>query len=333
MHAAPSTQPTTLNTKPPLPQWHQKIPFSRSKRKDQHLPFLSDLELINPNSDVLTLLETTRPLFKSYLRIRSTATSPSNPELLDSRAELESTLTDLSSDLRDLIASVQAIEHDPYRYGLEVDEVSRRRKLVEDVGKEVEDMHAELAATVENAGPGKGLPHPSQFDSEDEEGDGEGGYEQFEQQRQEQIMQQQDEALDDVFKTVGTLRAQADTMGRELEEQADLLDDVDNIADRVGGKLQNGIKKIGWVIRKNEGTLRNSLSMGQWTDVCFYRYLLELLHCGFDSRLDHTVDPPLGVLTTIQHLISILSRNIIDLPIYASRAFAIVPSQVHPLSL
>lgn len=146
-------------------------------------------------------------------------------------------------------------------------------------------------------------------------------------------MQQQDEALDDVFKTVGTLRAQADTMGRELEEQADLLDDVDNIADRVGGKLQNGIKKIGWVIRKNEGTLRNSLSMGQWTDVCFYRYLLELLHCGFDSRLDHTVDPPLGVLTTIPHFISILSRNIIDLPIYASRAFAIVPSQVHPLSL
>ena len=121
-------------------------------------------------------------------------------------------------------------------------------------------MHAELEKTVEQAqihGKGKGkeaLPHPSAFDSEDEDGrDEDGDYAQFEQQRQEQIMQEQDEALDDVFKTVGTLRQQADTMGRELEEQADLLDDVDNIADRVGGKLQNGIKKIGWVIRKNEG--------------------------------------------------------------------------------
>jgi t-SNARE syntaxin family protein len=159
-----------------------------------------------------------------------------------------------------LVDSVKAVEHDPYRYGLEIDEVERRRRLVKDVGDEVEDMHAELAKIVDQTqihGKPKGkdasLPHPSAFDSEDENEAGDGDYAQFEQQRQEEIMQQQDEALDDVFKTVGTLRQQADTMGRELEEQADLLDDVDNIADRVGGKLQTGIKKIGWVIRKNEG--------------------------------------------------------------------------------
>ena len=145
------------------------------------------------------------------------------------------------------------------RYGLEIDEVERRRCLVRDVAAEVEDMHTELDKTVHNAqNKGKGradaLPHPSDFDEGDGE-DGEDGYGEFEQQRQEEIMHEQDEALDDVFKTVGNLRAQADTMGRELEEQADLLDDVDNVADRVGGKLQNGIKKIGWVIRKNEGTL------------------------------------------------------------------------------
>jgi hypothetical protein len=46
---------------------------------------------------------------------------------------------------------------------------------------------------------------------------------------------------------------QADTMGRELEEQADMLDDVDNITERVGGKLQTGMKKINFVIRQNEG--------------------------------------------------------------------------------
>lgn len=210
---------------------------------------------------MLSLLETTRPLFNSYIRIRSSASSATSPELVESRTELEETLTDLSADLRDLIDSVRAVEHDPYRYGLELDEVERRRKLVADIGAEVEDMHTELATTVSQAQQqqkGKGretaLPHPSAFDSEDDnEGEGEGDYAVFEQQRQEQIMQQQDEALDDVFKTVGNLRAQADTMGRELEEQADLLDDVDNIADRVGGKLQTGLKKIGWVIRKNEG--------------------------------------------------------------------------------
>lgn len=204
---------------------------------------------------MLALLDTTRPLFNSYIRIRSSATSARSPELLEARSELESTLQDLSGDLRDLVDSVKAVEHDPYRYGLEIDEVERRRRLVADVAAEVEDMHTELAKTVHEA-QSKGramtdtLPPPSQFD-DDEDGN---EYAAFEQQRQEEIMHEQDEALDDVFKTVGNLRAQADTMGRELEEQADLLDDVDNVADRVGGKLQNGIKKIGWVIRKNEGT-------------------------------------------------------------------------------
>lgn len=205
---------------------------------------------------MLSLLETTRPLFNSYLRIRSSASSATSPELIEARSELETTLQDLSADLKDLIDSVKAVEHDPYRYGLEIDEVERRRRLVEDVAAEVEDMHMELAKTVHEAqskGKAKAdaLPHPNDFDEEDDLQD---GYGEYEQQRQEQIMHEQDEALDDVFKTVGNLRAQADTMGRELEEQADLLDDVDNVADRVGGKLQNGLKKIGWVIRKNEGT-------------------------------------------------------------------------------
>lgn len=213
---------------------------------------------------------TTRPLFNSYLRIRSTASSPNTPELNEARSELESTLQDLGTDIKDLIESVKAVEHDPYRYGLDIDEVARRRRLVKDVGAEVEEMHMELANTVHHAqSTGKGradaLPDPSNFDDDE----GEDGYGEFEQQRQEEIMHEQDEALDDVFRTVGNLRAQADTMGRELEEQADLLDDVDNVADRVGSKLQTGIKKIGWVIRKNEGMLRND------EDAC-----IELMSCA-----------------------------------------------------
>ncbi|KAL1297766.1 hypothetical protein AAFC00_006303 [Neodothiora populina] len=216
----------------------------------------SEDPFLQVQADVLSLLDTTRPLFNSYLRIRSSASSATSPELVEARSELETTLQDLSVDLKDLIDSVKAVEHDPYRYGLEIDEVERRRSLVEGVAAEVEDMHTELAKTVHeaqlNAKPHPdSLPHPNDFDDDEEAGD---TYGEFEQQRQEQIMHEQDEALDDVFKTVGNLRAQADTMGRELEEQADLLDDVDNVADRVGGKLQNGIKKIGWVIRKNEDT-------------------------------------------------------------------------------
>lgn len=163
--------------------------------------------------------------------------------------------------------SVRAIESDPYRYGLEIEEVERRRKLVQDVGGELETMKSELrkagqvtgtgsatSTTSTTAGatvPGAGaLPNPAEFD---EDGDTADYYAGFEQQRQMELMHAQDEQLDGVFRTVGTLREQADVMGRELEDQVGLLDDVDNLADRVGGKLQSGIKRIGQIVRKNEG--------------------------------------------------------------------------------
>ena len=50
------------------------------------------------------------------------------------------------------------------------------------------------------------------------------------------------------------MRAQADEMGRELEEQGVLIDEVDVVTDRVGGKLQQGLKRVEWIYRKNQDT-------------------------------------------------------------------------------
>ncbi|KKZ67326.1 syntaxin-t-SNAREs [[Emmonsia] crescens] len=219
-------------------------------------------------ADVLSALNTTRPLFSSYLRIRSLATSPTNPELQQARLELETTLQELSADLKDLVESVRVVEHDPYRYGLELDEVGRRRQLVEDVGREIEGMRGELVRTVTASAAvrgtagisGQSLPSPSHFDHHDDHllGDGDGEredyYAEFEQQRQQELMAEQDQQLDGVFQTVGTLRQQADVMGRELEEQTEMLKEVDTLADRVGGKLQSGVRRVGKIIRRNEDT-------------------------------------------------------------------------------
>jgi t-SNARE syntaxin family protein len=221
-------------------------------------------------SEVLSTLNTTRPLFSSYLRIRSLAKSPSNPELQQSRSELETTLTDLTADLDDLVESVRAVEQDPYRYGLELEEVQRRRQLVDDVGAEIENMRQELHKVVASSdahahaaagggpGSGGGLPNPAEFDSLASPGEGGGDdyYAEMEQQRQLELMHEQDEQLDGVFRTVGNLRQQADDMGRELEEQAVMIGEVDTLADRVGGKLQSGMSKLKYIIRKNEGELR-----------------------------------------------------------------------------
>ncbi|KAG7124535.1 hypothetical protein HYQ44_001720 [Verticillium longisporum] len=44
-------------------------------------------------------------------------------------------------------------------------------------------------------------------------------------------------------------------MGRELEEQREMLDVVDTVADRVGGRLQTGVAKLQHVVRRNEDRL------------------------------------------------------------------------------
>lgn len=154
------------------------------------------------------------------------------------------------------------MEGDPFRYGLDIEEVGRRRKLVKDASDEVEDMRQELlnkkvttaGGLQKGAANGSSLPPPSAFDAADADADpNDDDYGAFEQQRQVEMMHEQDEQLDGVFKTVGNLRQQADDMGRELEEQGGMLEDVHRDADRVGGKLENGLKRVGWVVRNNEG--------------------------------------------------------------------------------
>ncbi|RYP77115.1 hypothetical protein DL771_001405 [Monosporascus sp. 5C6A] len=234
--------------------------------------------------DVLSQLQNARPLFASYLRIRSLTSADSNatasPELASARSDLESCLAALAEDLADLVGSVRAVESDPSQYGLSAAEVTRRRRLVQEVGGEVEDMREELSKQQQQEAAGSGitgkrgsasanaraaraaassdLPPPSAFaigdgrdDDEDDEGDGD-AYEEFEQRQQQQMLREQDAQLEGVFTTVGTLRRQADDMGRELEEQREMLEVTDELADRVGGRLQTGMAKLGHVVRAGE---------------------------------------------------------------------------------
>lgn len=252
-------------------------------------PFLS------AQTDLLSLLHQSRPQLASYLRIRSSASSATSPELTEARQELESTLTDLSADLQDLVDSVKAVEGDPYRYGLDVAEVGRRRKLVADVAKEVEGMHQRLESTVHSADDARrrsSLAHPDHFSAAAAEDgdplagtdDDEDDYGAWEEQRQMEIMHEQDEALDGVFQTVGNLRLQADTMGRELEEQAEMLEETEEITDRVGGKLGVGMRRMRGVIERNEGEFTHSKwcwGRGYFADemcVCVCRQVVRMLY-------------------------------------------------------
>ncbi|KAB8292120.1 hypothetical protein EYC80_007865 [Monilinia laxa] len=105
--------------------------------------------------------------------------------------------------------------------------------MIDEIGGEVDDMREELEKTM-----GKpGTPHAGGSAYQDDNMSGsplDDDYAaEFEHQQQLQMLKQQDEQLDSVFHTVGNLRQQADDMGRELEEQTGMLQDVETVTDRI----------------------------------------------------------------------------------------------------
>lgn len=189
---------------------------------------------------------------------------------------------------------MRAVETNPAQYGLTAAELRRRQQLVQEVGGEVEDMREELAKTLAQARAGGGgssrrsasqkardarraansdLPDPNAFalgggTGDDEDGGDEDYAAEFEQQQQAHMMREQDEQLDSVSRTVGNLRRQADDMGRELEEQREMLEVVDTLTDRVSGRLQTGMAKLSVIARRNED---------RWSSCCIAALIMVLI--------------------------------------------------------
>lgn len=203
-------------------------------------------------SEVQSLLAQTRTSFTNYLRLRSLSHAAA-PELVSARQELSHNLSSLADDIADLTAAVKAVEGDPYKYGLDVSDVAARRRFVEEALGDVEDMKEEM----ENAeAPTPTHPQYGGFvgDEDEDDDEREDPLAAYEREQQVQMMRDQDLQLEGVYRSVGNLRAQADTMGRELGEQAELVDALDRDVDRVQGKLGKGLKDLNAFIRKNEDT-------------------------------------------------------------------------------
>lgn len=241
-----------------------------------------DDPFLQVQADVLHALPQTRSLYTSYLRIVSLSATrpPTSPEALSALSDVETSLSTLSDDLADLREAVEATQADPYKFGLEIEEVSRRKRFVDDVGGEIEDMRRELrnstttnnntiqpSSNNKNGKNDNGNTRKSKFVEENDLPPPD-SYAEFEQEQQLSMMREQDDTLDSVFHTVGNLRQQADDMGRELEEQTEMLGHVDGLADRVGGRLQTGMKRMGEVVRRNEET---------WSSCCIGALILVLI--------------------------------------------------------
>ena len=69
---------------------------------------------------------------------------------------------------------------------------------------------------------------------------------------QEQLLREQDSHLDDIHKTMQNLHVHAQTMGQELEDQGQILDELDENFDSITNKVQRGRQQLEWIYEKNK---------------------------------------------------------------------------------
>ena len=118
------------------------------------------------------------------------------------------------------------MQNDPARYAVSLAEIDRRKETIGMFREEIWELKTSLKksksiqqqqqqqqrpAAVRNAsGSVKGKEREDSYQPSTD----------YDLERQEQLFADQDEQLDEVYHTVGTLRDQAMTMGDELDDQA-----------------------------------------------------------------------------------------------------------------
>ncbi|TFK34482.1 t-SNARE [Crucibulum laeve] len=219
--------------------------------------------------EIQTSLQTASQLRSSFLRIRNMAPEDSE-ELMWARNELKATLAALDADLEDLEESVKIVEStDARMFGLDDSEVSKRRKYVSHVRREIENMRAEVSAPSSQSLPAHPLsqshsrPQTPSYAASPPRGQRSGisspmaeahDDEQSAWAREEQQMMihQQDQTMDSISGTLTTIAQQASLMGQEIGEHNELLTDLEQNVDRTDNKLSDAMRKMRKFLRDSE---------------------------------------------------------------------------------
>ncbi|CCH63069.1 hypothetical protein TBLA_0J00710 [Henningerozyma blattae CBS 6284] len=85
---------------------------------------------------------------------------------------------------------------------------------------------------------------------------------------QQQMFREQSGQLDQLQYSLHNLQNQAHTMGTELNDQSELLDNLDEGVDTLTGKLARGRRQLEWVYEKNKE---------KWNDCCIILLIAALI--------------------------------------------------------
>jgi len=218
--------------------------------------------------EVCKALNKTRGLYQRWLELQE---EPGN--VLASREELDWTNTELRNatrsidwDLEDLEETIGIVEKNPRKFKIDGSELASRRAFIEQTKEEVKSMKERLNLTkrdrdVTARQPVGEEPSPLKMPQVvthgntrysrlvNEEADSPSN-EYIEQTlvQQQMMMSQQDDQLDHIASSMGTLKNMSRQIGSEVDEQAVMLDDFGHEMDNTQSKMENTLSKMAKVM-------------------------------------------------------------------------------------
>ncbi|CDK29245.1 unnamed protein product [Kuraishia capsulata CBS 1993] len=160
-------------------------------------------------------------------------------------ADFDNNRAELVETIRDLHGALDRTKQDPESFGVTREEIAKREASLAKLNGEF-DRLLRLWAQRDQRRPREITSVSNRISHEDER--------QFVQQ---EVMREQDEQLDVVYRSIQNLNMQATAMGDELDEQNYMIRDLENEMERVGSKLGNGMRRIQWFLEKNNEKASN----------------------------------------------------------------------------
>ncbi|CAI4059396.1 Tlg1p SKDI_04G6710 [Saccharomyces kudriavzevii IFO 1802] len=164
----------------------------------------------------------------------------------DQEEEIQDILKDVEETIVDLDRSIIVMKRD------ESEDVSDREVQVKNIKQQLDSLKfrfdQRMQESTQTAIPLKESEENSTISNGATENNDGGMSNPF----QEQMLREQDVHLDGIHKTMQNLHVQAQTMGNELENQGQLLDNMDEGMDTVVNKLARGRRQLEWVYEKNK---------------------------------------------------------------------------------
>jgi len=211
--------------------------------------------------DVQSAIKEAQKMHKEWKKLLEAENTAKSRAFQDLHANLAGELRQLDFDLNDITATISMVEGNRAKFQIDDAEIARRKGFVQEsraTVKSIQDDVTGRAATSKIENDKRQLLARQEQDrrgNEDARKAAERENEAFlqrQRQEQQQIIRQQDDALDELGKSAQRLNQVATTINIELQDQQKMLQELDEDIEKETEKLNYVMKRMGKLLKTSD---------------------------------------------------------------------------------